>query len=276
MPVKLFNLALFFLVVTIGLAAGAPSARADLTIMPVRVMFTDRDRTQEITLINSSENTNTYRLELGSRKMKEIGGYEQLTEPLDPLFKPDETLVFSPRQVTIPPGGQQRVRISLRRPPGLPDGEYRAHLVLRKIGSSEKRKQQTGGGMNMQMMINLGFSIPIIVRQGAYDAALKIGTPQFLPPAKEGAPARLRVELNRSGKNSISGSIRAYWTPAGGKETQISELNNINVFHEISKRFVDMNLQRSDIKGGTLRIVVEGLEENKNQILDEKVFPVGG
>lgn len=254
-------------------------ARADLTVMPIRVLFDERERSEELTIINTSQKTNTYRLEWGYRRMKEEGGYEHVDGPLDPVFDANKHMVFSPRQVTIAPGENQRVRLSLRRPPDLPDGEYRAHLMMKKIANGSEPKIGKGkseSGMSFQMGTNVGFSIPVIVRQGAYDGGATLSDPEFIAPARPEDSHSLYMTVNRTGIHSIVFSLKAYWTPPGEEERMVGQINNVNIFTEIPKRRVGVVLTENNITSGTMRIVMEGVDELRGRVLDEKTFPVGG
>ncbi|HRQ60129.1 MAG TPA: hypothetical protein PLO23_01200 [Alphaproteobacteria bacterium] len=246
--------------------------------MPIRVLFDDRERSEELTIINTSKRTNTYRLEWGYRRMKEEGGYEQLEAPLDATFDAEKSLIFSPRQVTIAPGENQRVRLSLRRPADLPDGEYRAHLLMKRVsdGNEPRTGVVTDSGISAQMGTNVGFSIPVIVRQGAYDAGAVISDPEFVPPANPAQPHSLHITVTRTGIHSVAGSFKVYWTPPGQEERFVGEINNINIFHEITKRRVGIVMHEANITSGTIRIVMEGIDEMRGTIIDEKTFPVGG
>lgn len=264
----------FFALLIATIFAPTP-ARADLTIMPIRLLMEDRDRNAELTLLNSSNVTNTYRLEWGHRRMKEEGGYIPLTEPLDPLFDPNKTIRFSPRQVTIKPGQTQRIRLSVRRPADLPDGEYRGHLVLRKVARNTPRQSSGKPGLDVQMNTNVGFSIPVVVRQGAFDAGVKINDPQFIQPTKAGDNPILTLTLNRTGIHGINGTLRIYWTPVGEDERVIGTTKNINIFHEIDKRIIGVSLRENNITAGTIRITFEGQSKQRGVIYDEQSFPVG-
>jgi fimbrial chaperone protein len=250
-------------------------AHADLTILPIRVLMEDRDRNAELTLVNTSDTTNTYRLEWRHRRMKEVGGYEHLDAPLDPLFNPDETIKFSPRHVTIAPGQTQRIRLSLRKPADLPDGEYRAHLVLKKVAGAVPRGNKPQSGLSVQVQTNVGFSIPVVVRQGPYDAAVKISNPQFSQPARPGDVPHMTLNLSRTGIHSINGTVRVYWTPEGADERLVGQAKNVNVFHEIDKRLVGVSMREDGITSGVLRITFEGANEKKCTIYDEQIFPIG-
>ncbi len=250
-------------------------AHADLTILPIRVLMEGRERNSELTLVNSSATTNTYRLEWRHRRMKEVGGYEHLDAPLNPIFDPDKTIMFSPKQVTIAPGQTQRVRLSVRKPADLPDGEYRAHLVLKKVAIKNPINKKGQPGLAVQVNTNVGFSIPVVVRQGPYDANVKITKPQFLPPNKPGASPAMSLVLKRTGLHSISGTLRVYWTPIGEAERIIGQTKNVNVFHEIDERLIGVTLKENNITSGTIRIAFEGERKKKGVVYDEQRFPVG-
>ena len=42
-------------------------------------------------------------------------------------------IVYAPRRVTLAPRQPQSIRIAARAPQGLPDGEYRVHMLFRAI-----------------------------------------------------------------------------------------------------------------------------------------------
>ena len=248
--------------------------RADLTIMPLRVVFDERDRTMDMTLANSTNKSNTYRMEWSFNKMTESGGYEKLEAPLNPNFDFSKNVVFTPRQVTLPPGSRQSIRLSLRRPPDLPEGEYRAHLNFRRLANS-RAERGPGQGVGARIGVNVGFSVPVIVRVGAYDAQASISDVQLLPPAKPGQNNRISLNLNRTGKHSIAGRVLVLWTPPGGQEEQIGILNNVNVFTEINRRNINIMLTNSQpLTGGTLRVVYEGIDDERGLKFDEKILPI--
>lgn len=261
------------LALLIGVFAGSNTAHADLTIMPVRVVFEERDRSAELVLVNTSNTTNTYRLEWLNNRVNEDGSYASLTEPLDPLFKPDEVFVVSPRQVTIPPGQQQRVRLSLRRPPNLAVGEYRAHLAMRKVDQQSRAVNTAIDGVAAALNINVGFSIPVIVRQGAYNAQATISDIKIQPASAGGNP-QLLLNINRQGTHSLSGRIRVKWTPPGGSEEDVGLLNNVNVFHEVPLRKARVNLKSSrPITGGSMRVIYETMD-TPAALLAERTLPL--
>ena len=126
--------ALGFVLMATGLYVFYPKVgQASLTISPLRVVFEGRQRSAEVMLLNLSQEENTYRVGWIYNKMDEDGQYERVDQTLTPGYDVADFVLFSPRQVTIPPSGRQKVRLSLRRPPDLPDGEYRAHMIFQKL-----------------------------------------------------------------------------------------------------------------------------------------------
>lgn len=274
------RLSKLFLLVLIGFATVVAVPRpgwSDLMIMPVRAIFQDRDRTADITLINTSQKEGTFRLEWLNQRQEEDGSYKQLDGPLDPAHDISKMVLFSPRQVFLPPNGRQRVRLSLRKPPDLPEGEYHAHLRMQKIGSSAAISGGKGGGIETIVNINVGFAIPVIIRHGVHDATVTLSDPRFIPVAAngKGKPA-LMVTLNRSGKHGATGRLKAYWTPPGQEEREIGSLNNVFIFTEINKRTARIMLNETSIPAGTIRVIYEGDGPDKGIVFDEKTFPVGG
>ncbi len=255
-----------------------PSAWADIMIMPIRIVFSSRDRMQDITVFNSSRTAaGTYRLSWVYAQQTEDGGYKQLDHPLNPELDPTTAILFSPRQVSLPPGGKQRVRLSLRRPPELPDGEYRMHLELKNTARQSAAAMQKGGA-SIGVGMSVGLAVPVIVRQGAYDGTASIGPPTFAPGSADGkTPPKIEFAINRGGKFSTLGNVRVYWkSPAGGEEKLIARQNAVNIFAEVPRRMMRIPLKIDRVVGGTVRIIFEGDGPDKGITFDEKTFPVGG
>lgn len=264
------------------LTAGTTSATAQTMIMPLRVTFEGRDRMQEITLFNPSSRASvTYKLNWLSRKLQEDGNFSRSDGLLDPIFDPETALIFSPRQVTLPPSGKQKLRISLRKPADLPDGEYRAHLNLQRVSAQEKRDVKLGRGqqegVSVQMNMNFGVAIPVIVRQGTYDTTATVTQPEFLPAEGKKKP-RVGFFINRTGKYSANGNLKVYWQKPDGKEELIALRNSVKVYHEVNRLRVEIPLKDgyTQIAGGKVRILFEGADPDEGIKFDEKIFPIGG
>ena len=128
-----------FLLASAVMMAAAPDAHA-LRVTMKRVLFEGSKRADILILINNTGEEMSYRL--GWRRMRMTEG--QSVVPLaddDPgadLKPADDMIVYAPRRVVLPPGGSQQVRLMLRKPKGLADGEYRSHFWIEPEEESVK------------------------------------------------------------------------------------------------------------------------------------------
>ena len=266
-----------------GLVIGAAmQAHAALLVMPIWIIFKDRDRTANITLVNTGGKEAVYKIGWRYQKQTESGAYEILENSEGTAFDISKMVLYSPRQVTLLAGGKQRIRLSLRRPPDLADGEYRAHLALTRMASSPDaeelaRKNLKSDKIQLSLGTNVGYSLPVIIRQGSYDVAAKVEKFEMVP-AEGKSPRRVKVTLSRTGKHGVFGKLTLYWTPPGGAEQEVGILNNVNIFPELTSRYANVPIKDPGISlsGGSLRIIYEGSGPDKGISLDEKTFPLGG
>lgn len=105
----------------------------ELMVHPTRVVFDGNTRTAQIDVINSGTETMTYRISLIRRRMTDTGEFVPVESAHEQERFADEMIRYSPRQVVIPPGGTQAVRLQLRKPANLEDGEYRSHLLFQAL-----------------------------------------------------------------------------------------------------------------------------------------------
>ena len=259
--------------------ACAVPAVADMMIMPVRVIFKDGERMRGISAINTGNTQALYRLELSHKRQIRNGSYQDLEGPLDPNLDMSKWLVFSPRQVDLPPQGKQAIRMSLRRPPDLPDGEYRLHAKLTRV-SKDKTDRDAGvvsrRGAVPGYDVNVGFAVPVVLRKGKYDTTATIQNLKFIPSKSNDKDKRnqVTVEIHRKGKFSSMGKVIVYWS-AGGEEKQVGVLNNVTIYPELDVRDVNVRLDEQ-VSGGSFRVVYEGTDADKGIKFDEKTFPFPG
>lgn len=255
-------------------------ALGDLTITPWRIVLQARDRSAGIELLNTSNETHTYRMNWILLKATSHGTYEPVSydkaKDKDPHSVPN-MIVFSPRQVTIEPHGEQIVRLSLRRPADLPPGEYRAHLTFVRMADNRPPPAQDPNDktMSLALNVNLGFSIPVIVRQGD-DKSLKVTLTNPKLQLQGNSPV-LKLDITRlTGTFSTYGEVHAFWQSPRGGEKEIGMINNVALFPELKTRTIEIPIKTKDnIAGGTLRVVYTGKYESDGVIWDEKKFSVG-
>jgi fimbrial chaperone protein len=273
---RLFTFLAFFVTC---LSLVATEARADLTITPKRIVFQARDRSASVELINITDHANTYRISWSLMKATADGKYVLAPAIRESDQDPHSVInmvIFSPRQVTIEPHGNQTIRLSLRRPADLPPGEYRAHLTLTRLAHEDPPSNDPHAKtISMSLKVNLSFSIPVIVRQGE-DKNLKVSlsNPQL---ALQGGRAVLKVDLNRdAGVFSSYGNIHVFWKPASGSEKEIGTLNNVALYPELKTRNIIIPLLTKDnITSGAIRVAYTGALESEGTTWAEKSFLVG-
>ncbi len=148
----------------------AANAAASLMVTPLRVVFDERTRTAQITLVNQGDETGDYRISFIRQKMTETGQFVAVEANEQGMYS-DLMIRYSPRQVSLPPGQSQIVRLMLRKPRDLSAGEYRSHLLFQSIpkpskSSLEKLSGKSGVGISVEIIPLVGITIPVIVRHG--------------------------------------------------------------------------------------------------------------
>ncbi len=265
------------LLIGLVLATGVASeASAQLLISPLRVIFEGRDRSATVIVTNQSDQAATYRLEWQEKAATPDGQYQDIAEP-DPSMRIASPYVrFSPRQVTLAPGERQQVRLALRRPADLAAGEYRSHLAFVVIDERQRRaaRQSGQGGAAIQVFMNLGFAIPVIVRNGQGSTGVSLAGAEF--SVDELNRLGLKVQLRRDGNFSAYGRLRIYWRQnQNSAESQIGTLQNVAVFSDVQNREATVLLETQQVPAGILRVVYEGADEYAGRTWIDQSFAIG-
>ncbi|MDX1812117.1 MAG: fimbria/pilus periplasmic chaperone, partial [Gammaproteobacteria bacterium] len=247
-------------------------ANASLLIAPTRVSLDERTRSTTVNLVNTSSKTATYRVHWVEQKQLPNGNYQELSkEEADKFPTASSMLRFSPRQVTLAPGERQTVRIIVRRRSGLKPGDYRSHMVFQKLPDPDELKDQPSDGSQIRVKVNLGFSIPVIVRKGKFDGHVKINKVDMLQLNNNGQKAYgLAMHVTRGGPYSVYGVMKAYWKDSNSaKYKQVAMLNNVAIYPELDSRIIYLGLSEfKQKKSGYLKLIYSGSEDLKAYQLD--------
>ena len=215
--------------------ASPAQAAGDLLVAPTRVVL-DSARGTEVILNNVGAQPATYRISLELKRMDASGQLVDVTpEAANDKEKAMLAMVsYAPRRVVLPPNQPQAVRIGVRPPADLPDGEYRAHLLFRAIPDAvtptitgEQRP-----GLSIALTPIYGVTIPVIVRKGPLKASAAISDAKILRGPDGPAFA---FTLTRSGDRSTYGRIRV---TKPGIAKPLLEARGIAVYAEIASRIV--------------------------------------
>jgi len=241
---------------------------ADLMVYPTRVVMTDRQRTAQVDIVNTSQLQATYKISLVRKRMTENGEFKDVTAPEPGERFADELVRYSPRQVTLMPGAGQTIRIMFKVPPDLEQGEYRSHLLFTKpppaITSMPEKEGRDPNVITMNIVANIGISIPVIARHGELQVKAAID-PASVRIGQVGEKRQvLSFTMWRTGTRSIYGDVAVY----RGKE-KVAEGNGFAIYTPNKLRKVGVPVpETSSLKrGDPLRLVFT--ERNEKMPLAE-------
>ena len=255
--------------------------KADILITPSHVVFEDRDRFGSVMLVNTGDKSRTYDVEWMFFKMIDGAGNYDVVDKPPTDFDLSKYVIFSPRRVTLAPGASQKIKLALRRPSEIPEGDYHVHLKFSLdtqapedvVDKQKKDINSVEGSSGAAVGINVSYSIPVILVAGKSEvdadiSGLKLGRNQ------KSDLLEASFSLERSGKPySILGHIYVFHIDEKGREEKVGEVGNAYVFSEVSSRAFSVPLTK-EITGGSLRIVVKSYDKESNLTYADKTFPL--
>mgnify|MGYP006113882815 CR=1 FL=1 len=220
------------------------SAESLLQIIPTRVVL-EQQRSTTLTVINRSDEDNSFRLFFRNIRAEDNGGFTVIAEGDEvqegELFS-DAMIRFSPRRVVIPARSKQQVRVVVRKPKGLADGEYRSHLVFRKLPKQASVLDETEEeeGLSFSITPIVEVTIPVIVRHGALTAQASLDNLALVNDEDEGE--QLTLQISRDGNRSLYGEVNVWWMPNNGEKQRVSTAKGVAVYSPNTLRNMTLNL----------------------------------
>lgn len=254
------------------LAAGLVStalpvaARTGVDILPKRVVFEMRTRSASVDVINRGDETTTFRVDVRDPDATPDAG--TVVNPAAPLQAATSMFVFTPKQFTLEPGKAQVVRIALRKPADLGDGEYRSNLYVSTIPkkadtSIEKVVAGDKPTVSFRAASLPGVRVPLIVRQGALTGAVALSEATLRPVGAEGC--QVKVKAARTGNASVYGHMQL--VPAAeqkaGKRVVLAESKGWAVYSDQLERVFDVGF---NVTPPTQPVALE-LVDDKGKVL---------
>jgi P pilus assembly chaperone PapD len=261
-----------------AMAVGLPSlARADLLLVPQRIVFEEQDRAATLSLVNNGAETETYRISWKQLHQLPDGQYTEIQTAGSGEHFADDMIRYSPRQITLQPGEQQTVRLMLRKPPDLPTGEYRSHLAFtaepRQIPAPAAAGNGSGKSVGVQLAFVYGVSIPVIVRQGQLSASATLA--MALKPSGSGYD--IGAMIGRSGTESLYGDLVVNYLPPGGKPVQLQEVDGVSVLLPNNQRSTTVGVTLTPDQhraGGQLQLIYRAPTEAGGGVLAQTQKPI--
>ncbi len=253
---------------------GNVSGQGNLMIYPKRLLFDGTKKIQQLNLVNSGTDSATYLISVTDMQISDSGRYEFITMPDSTMNTADNNLRIYPRKVTIPPNKAQVVKVQLTNYSQLRPGEYRSHIYFRALPNEHPKatantaKKDTSG-ITIQIEAIFGFTIPVIIRNGATEVKMSLGDVSL---QNDNEDKWLNFTFNREGNMSAYGELIVNHIGVDGSENQVGYAKGLAVYPPNTKRYCRLKLSNdkdTDYRGGKLHIVYKNLEKNKSDILAE-------
>lgn len=247
---------------------GAQGA-GDLLVAPTRLEL-NGFRGTEVILNNIGDAVATYRISVELRRMTADGKLVEV-EPAQATGAEkvaQEMIAYAPRRITLDPNQPQSIRVGVRPPANLPDGEYRVHLLFRAIPAPRPAttSQTSTEGISIALVPIYGVTIPVIVRTGQLAAQASIANAHLATAQGRQAVA---LDLTRSGNRSLYGDLLVL---KAGSTEPMAMLRGVAIYTELDRRTVTIPAL-ADFKGSiagpaTIRYV-ERTDEGLGKVLAE-------
>lgn len=255
----------------VGAVTALPAmAQGDLLVAPTRVVINGGGGA-EVVLSNIGDKPATYRISLELRRMDETGDFNEVAEADANTSERAalDMIRYAPRRVTLLPGQPQAVRISVRPPEGLPDGEYRVHMNFRAVPTADPVEAGAAdpaqaAGVSIKLVPVYGITIPVFVRKGRLEGQATLGAAQVV---RSDSGAFIELDMGRSGTRSVYGEIT-------GKDSQgqmVFSIRGVAIYSEVNRRKARIPLgaeQLARLKG-RVKIEYRELPENGGALLAE-------
>lgn len=254
--------------------AAPAQAQGDLLVAPTRVVI-NQGGSAEVVLSNIGSQPATYRISAELRRMDEEGDFAEIKEAdANPAEKAALAMVtFAPRRITLLPGQPQSVRIAVRPPEGLADGEYRVHMNFRAIPAAQAPEEAPAaetGGLSIRLVPVYGITIPVFLRRGRLEGGASLANPRLL---KTSYGTFVELDMNRTGQRSVYGALIG----KNARGEVLFDLKGIAIYSEINHRKVQIPVppEAQAKLTGPVKIEYRELPENGGALLAETsaVFP---
>lgn len=236
-----------------GLGHGAQG----FVVAPTRIVFEGRQRHATLTLANTGSEPAAYRVSLQRMRMSVAGEISPVDGPEPGEAFADTLVRFSPRQFEVAPRSFQVVRLQLRAPAGLPDGEYRSHLVIQEIPrlAPEGVFEPSADGIAIRLTPVFGTAIPVIVRQGQTSVQVSFADVRYRSPASSGGRPSVSFKLVRDGMRSVYGDLECLVVRSGHPPRTIGGIKGVAVYTPNRERLFDILLESNPAAlGDSLRV----------------------
>ncbi len=240
-----------------------PVAQAQVGASPLVIQVqAQRGRAQGIiTIKNTTSQPSRVRIYTEPFTYKRDTGFETLAESERDLAP---YLRFSPREMTIPPESERRVRLLAQLPPSIADGEYRTAVFAESLIEAIDAQQNVVG-------IIARVAVTVYIWKGELQPNLKVESASY-----NDAENRIELLVNNFGETSVL--PRAVWklTQAGqtikqgeSPKTTVIAQSERNLFISLVDRESPDNEELSSLAPGVYQLsgeLIWGTSDNSNTL----------
>lgn len=227
----LFSLIAFFFVAD-------SYADAKLLVFPQSVVFSDRDRSQEITLSNMGDRTGVFTVQWVDYSMTDSGGLTVWSEAGYSPWSIQPFIRYSPRRVTLAPNESQVVKIGLIGKRDVPAKEYQSHIVVRTINANleaAKVPATTSDKQSIKIDTLMGVGVPVRWEHGTEIAKARIDI-------KSISDDKVSLTITREGLASTRGYLKVLQKAANGSQILLSKPEHLVIYPNLSSRTIDLSI----------------------------------
>ncbi len=265
---KLFLFSFFLIFILFFDIGWAYAGSKTLMINPVRVVFEGRTRTATVHVSNTNSEPIKYRISLVTLRKNAEGKLAFVENETEEDKFVQSMIRFSPRQATIEPGTRQVVKLMVRKPADLPEGEYQTRIRFMPLAdqvSSSTSKNNVPAKSQINIDLLVGVTIPVVIQHGKVKAAVSPAkiVLQKHPQIPSGLAAI--ITLSRSGSYSAFGDVVVSHI-AGSDKTLIGKGESVGIYiPDVSRTFAIplQSLEKVDFTKGKLRVEFSQHSQNK-------------
>lgn len=264
-------------------SAQTEAPKASMILYPTRAVLESGERVINVNLLNRGNASGAYRVQLVDSEMIPKGNVRLVEDGRVTAQSLLKFTRFSPRKTQLLPGDSQNIRILVRAPKNLPDGEYFGHLKVlmtsSNVESDEKQLEAEDRGEDKGFSLSIkqrsAVAVPIIYRHGKTWAKLEFTAPIIDKQAKT-----ISFDMHRDGNQSVMGDIVADYIMPSGEVVNILNDRGKPVYANVDVRHYqsalgsdDVDIKTVNFSGGKIRLRYVD-NENPKIIITEQVFPI--
>ncbi|MDD9911808.1 MAG: hypothetical protein OXR68_07450 [Alphaproteobacteria bacterium] len=255
--------------------SGTSWANALLYVAPSRVVIKGDSRTEVVSVTNKSDQVRRYKIKF----IDQVMGANGVTQPQETFDYSSKRMVrFMPREITLKPGERQLVRLMVRRPKDLADGDYHTHMLFEEeqLTAEELASEDLGGNaVKFEVGAIYSVAVPVVVQKGKVFYEVSLLGAEVVKDEK--GKSFLQAHVARQGNSEGYGALYTKFIGEDGTEKKLSSPQSIRLYREVDEvrlavRITEVQDLDSLGKGKIVLTLRAGMGEEKPVLGEVAVF----